>query len=747
MNAASSARRILVAALAAALVGLSGGAGAQTLGETLAADRHLFQDVIDLAGADEIAAVVKNLKENEKTKTLPFVVTLAATQGTKEAKSQIIGSLVEASGDSPDASAKQEARRAAVGSLTPATLDKLARIYTVARANLERECRSKRPRIHNIGTQAIYTFEPADSVRPPKAGQRAVRIPIDGYDLSPRCVTIGVQIGGTMQVTRWGAAEPEDKRDFFVTEPSVGHPDTANIILQEPFIDRLKTGDKVSVAVSVSNRYAKSETEQDRRVTFPKRIFTMYSVAEYRRLFLASRIGPHDFTAFPLPEDEAKGLFGPLVSRHYFVVRLSIRNTDADAKLVSTGMIRAAGTARVEPKASLKEPPYAVPVSVVPHSLSQIYKLVQDEEVDQPRARTFRGLELVGALATGIGAITSAGLQATRNLGFFTGIFIPESKKAWPDRWPGYQANIVNFAMPDLMKVPANSVADHKFLFFSKQEIDGLVSDPNLFAAGTILSGSRVQREDGKPDAFVISLEFDNLDIRFEKVFQVATVTTRDQALDLSTDLAKLLANMAEVKDWHSKDPKAQLGMMTTDDWNRLQGLLNEAVKAANLVAGKAALDAAETKSLQEKAFAPMGKLLDAVKPGDQTKALYVDLLGSGKFSEASLAAQTEKLRRVTQRLNAGADPEMMKDQVDEIAKVVNGNKTVLRFYQRMTRTLLDSEANLIAVRDALASMDKGGDTAPAKKKLTDAAEAIAKSYSDLRKTAPAEGEGVSFAF
>ena len=745
MNAASSARRILVAPLAAALVGLSGGAGAQTLSETLAADRHLFQDVINLAGDDAIAAVVEDLKENEKTKTLPFAVKLAATPVTKEAKRQIIGSLVEASADSADASAKQEARRTAVGSLTSETLDKLARVYTVARANLERECASKRPRIHNIGTQAIYTFESADSVRPLKAGERAVRIPIDGYDLSPRCVTIGVQIGGTMQVTRWGAAEPDkDKQDFFVTEPSVGHPDTANIILLEPFIDRLKTGDKVSVAVSVSNRYAKSETEQDRRVTFPKRIFTMYSVAEYRRLFLASRIGPHDFMAFPLPEEEAKGLFGPLVSRHYFVVRLSIRNTDAEAKLVSTGMIRAAGTARVEPKASLKEPAYAVPVSVVPHSLSQIYKLIQDEEVDQPRARTFRGLELFGALATGIGAITSAGLQATRNLGFFTGIFIPESKKAWPDRWPGYQANIVNFAMPDLMKVPSNSVADHKFLFFSKQEIDGLVSDPNLFAAGTILPGSKVQREDGKPDAFVISLEFDNLDIRFEKVFQVATVTTRDQTLDLGTDLAKLLANMAEVKDWYSSVPKAQLGM-TTADWTRLQNLLAEAETAANSLTGNAALDAAETKSLQEKAFATIRKLLNAMKAGDRTTALYVDLLGPGKFSEASLAAQTEKLRRVTQRLNAGADPEMMKDQVDEIAKVVNGNKTVLRFYQGLTRTLLDSEANLIAVRDALRSLGEGDTTAPTKKKLTDAAEAIAKSYSDFGKMAPAEG--VSFVF
>jgi hypothetical protein len=145
-----------------------------------------------------------------------------------------------------------------------------------------------------------------------------------------------------------------------------------------------------------------------------------------------------------------------------------------------------------------------------------------------------------------------------------------------------------------------------------------------------------------------------------------------------------------------------------------------------------------------------MRKLLDAMKPGEKKAgekktALYDDLLGAGKFSEVSLVAQPEKLRRVTQRLNAGADPDMMKDQADEIAKVVNGNKTALRFYQELTRTLLESEANLIAARDALASMDGGDTAAPTKKKLTDAAEAIAKSYSDLGKTTPAEG--VSFVF
>ena len=42
----------------------------------------------------------------------------------------------------------------------------------------------------------------------------------------------------------------------------------------------------------------------------------------------------------------------------------------------------------------------------------------------------------------------SFGIQAAKNVAFLTGIVIPEGKKLWSDRWPGYQRNIVNYAMP-----------------------------------------------------------------------------------------------------------------------------------------------------------------------------------------------------------------------------------------------------------------------------------------------------------
>src|SRR5262249_29033136 len=160
-----------------------------------------------------------------------------------------------------------------------------------------------------------------------------------------------------------------------------------------------------------------------------------------------------DMMAFPLPDHEIDSMFGPYVRNRYFVVRLSIRNTTADAKLISTGMIRAEGRAIVEPENN-EQPSYTVPVSIAPQSLDQIYTILDDEGVEMPRAWTFRSLEFIGALGSAWNAAFSNSLRVSKNLGLLTGVFIPEAQKLSPDRWPGYKRNIVQFAMPDLIKVP-----------------------------------------------------------------------------------------------------------------------------------------------------------------------------------------------------------------------------------------------------------------------------------------------------
>lgn len=714
--------------------------------DQLKADPYLFREVVDQAGGAAIKTLTAGMEE---TKLGAASSLKKAAEKEDMSSDEFLRKFKESLFDEPDDSErelenKRQARAKWIEQLASGSAKvSIADAYAAAVSKLKSDCGSKRPRIHNIGAQSILTFESAKSVRPSVAGERSVRIPIDGYDLDPRCVSLGVQLGGTMQVTRKGQTEKApDLKDFHVQLPTADQPDIANIVLLQPYIDRLKTGDKLSVSVSVSNRYASDGAEAGRRVTFPKRIFTLYEVEDYRKQFQSSRILPHDFAAFPLPEKEAEALFGPLVSKYYFVVRLSIRNTDVEAKLVSTGMIRATGSALILPKGAKdkKERVYTLPVTVVPHSLQQIYKLVQDEEVTQSRPTFFRGLELVGALAAGWQALAAdVTLQASRNIGFLTGVVIPEGKKAWPDRWPGYQANLVNFSMPDLLKVASNSVADHKFLFFSKQEIDGLVSDPNLFSTAadsmdTQRGGSNL-RDEFKPDAFVISLEFDNLDIRFEKVFQVATITSRDQLLDASSEATRLVAIMADGKDWYGSVPKAQLGMDKAE-FDRIAKLIQDVKNDGN----KSLLDPAKLPELT-KAISQLDKLTGTLKHGSNpTSSHYIDWYGTGKYNIDAVAAQADRVKRLIQRLNAGADADAMKDQMDEVLKVVNGGKTVVRFYQELANTYQNSEPHLNTIKNELPNMADANKKADAEQKISNAVAAINRGADDLAKVKPAEG-------
>ena len=78
------------------------------------------------------------------------------------------------------------------------------------------------------------------------------------------------------------------------------------------------------------------------------RDFTFYKVEDYRDRFVDRRIRPDDISAFPLPRDEVVDLFGHYVAGNYFVVRLSVRNTEAEEKIINSGMIRVSGRAMVE---------------------------------------------------------------------------------------------------------------------------------------------------------------------------------------------------------------------------------------------------------------------------------------------------------------------------------------------------------------------------------------------------------------
>lgn len=570
------------------------------------------------------------------------------------------------------------------------------------------ECAKKMPVIHTIGWSPTFTFESAQTPRPAKAGERAVRIPIEGYDLDQPCIAIDVNIEGTVPVSLYGDIKSKgDTPDFALTLPSEDKKDSLEIILLEPFIDRLHTGDKVAIKVSAANKFALPETtEADskdiyRRKSIARRVFVAYETEAFRTQVLRSRIRPDDINAFPLPENDIAALFGPLIAKNYFVVRVSVRNTESDAKIISTGMIRASGTAMIDPK--VPGPSFSVPVSVVPHSLTQIYSVLTDEEVDQPRHRTFRALEFIGALAAGAQGVFSYGAQAAKNVAMFTGIVVPETKKLWPDRWPGYQRNIVTYAMQDLVKVPANSVMDHKFLFFSKKELDGLVSDPNLFknispveqVLEMVTTGDRRSR--AKPDAFVIALAFDTLDIRFETMPVTLDLTSRDTLRDLVAQVAEQVRDVDLSGVWITTQPAVdtlKFGSYSVADSKKLKAALTA-------MAGVGASTDADVEKAKQNAKL-LQALAEGVEPTSNTSALATDLYAaSAKYGQASLAKAKLRVGELNQRVNGGADAEIAKDEINALKNTVMGSRDLLAFYKAVAGTLHDLAGTIDKVKAA----------------------------------------------
>jgi hypothetical protein len=394
-------------------------------------------------------------------------------------------------------------------------------------------------------------------------------------------------------------------------------------------------------------------------------------------------------------------------------------------------MIRASGTAMVEP-ANPIEPAFAVPVTVAPHSLQQVYSILTDEEVEQPRSRLFRGLEFVGALAAAAQGTFSFGAQAAKNVALFTGIVVPEGKKLWPDRWPGYQRNLVNYAMPDLLKVPSGSVVDHKFLFFSKKDVDGLISDANLFTVTDDTGVSRPisgERAGAKPKTFVISLAFDTLDVRFERVFPVAKFGTRDTLLSLSSQAADLGAQYDSMHRWiSSASPSETLQGLTRPEWDAAQ-------KAVKTLQGTTSKLPDALKDRIKSAASGAQALLDALAPkgtpaaGKDGNTLTSDLFSKAPTGEAAVSDAASRLKDILQRLNGGVDPELFSEDAASLGKTVEDATRAMAFYRGAATTL----KRLVASLQALAQASSSGDATAAATALSD----IEPALEDLKRNKP----------
>ena len=243
------------------------------------------------------------------------------------------------------------------------------------------------------------------------------------------------------------------------------------------------------------------------------RTFSLYAADDYRSLVLERQINIHNITACPLPFEEARRLFGKLVSEDYYALRLTLKNPSDKDQLVSLGMITAHGRALVTPAKDNKGiSDFTKYIQVAPQSQQQVYTMVQNGKVDLKREWFFRSLTFAGALATTYGTGFAASEDYVKAVALATGTVIPGLKELIPDKVPFHLLNIVNFGMPDLVKVPKGGSVDGKYLFFSRSKIQAVLQDPRT---GT----SELRKALNKPDPYsvrVVSLAFDTLQVPFE---------------------------------------------------------------------------------------------------------------------------------------------------------------------------------------------------------------------------------------
>ena len=542
--------------------------------------------------------------------------------------------------------------------------------------------------IHAIGIQSILTFQQGEQLR----------IPIEGKGLQDNDVCMTAEITGTapVQAEDWGFDQGLDKTN---------RSDLAALYLTPGYVKRLKSGDQITVhlfiarqstltngfttnivttttstkgavTTTILTKPVPTTTLSNNTTAFATRTFTVYE-ADYYRTHVATTMVPiYDIQAFPLPFQEAKFLFGPLVANSYFVVKLSVRNTQGEDKLINSGMIVASGRAIVKADGDI----FTLPIRVVPQSASHLYTILDDQEPYQWRAQFFRGLEFAGAIASATSVAFGGSPDLVKGIALGTGVLIPESKKLWTDPWPGYKRNIVSFSMPDLLKVPKGSVSGHKYLFFPRKDIEAIISDPTLFTSFLYLEkhfdfGNDLQA----PPVKVISLAFDSLEIPFEQV-----VSAGD--LDIFARLSKI---SQDIKVQEQALGEIQRGLSNTNFYFN-SNLSRGAV--SNFLSGINQIDISGLTNAADADFKSAVSNLAFIAKAFINQIYNDDLVKSPTAGLEMMKTYEQMLNNLSRSVLGGADGKTYESTLGSIESAIAESQAGIIFYQQCAILLTDEQ-------------------------------------------------------
>jgi hypothetical protein len=309
------------------------------------------------------------------------------------------------------------------------------------------------------------------------------------------------------------------------------------------------------------------------------RRFILYTPEGYRSKFLATRIPINQIKAFPLPDPLVDDFLGDKVREHFYVVALTIQNDAEQDRLINTGIINAYGRAIIFPlKKDGGQQPFTIPVQVAPESLEQVYAIISDSKPYRTREWIFRGLDFAGELSTAIATGFKGSPDLIRALGVYTGVGIPSFQKFWPDPVPNYLRNIVSFGMPELVKVPQHGSVGYKLLFFSKDTLHSLISDPSLFTfTRKFWKLPPWDKTLDGPDQVVIYTSFDTIEVPFENVVAPAEGTVESRLRKVIQEANALNAFLDDLQPWLSDNQDAEFTdsrYMTKKRWSELNTAL-----------------------------------------------------------------------------------------------------------------------------------------------------------------------------
>lgn len=601
-------------------------------------------------------------------------------------------------------------------------------------------CDKLHPRIQQIGDDSILTFE-GPATAPDAAGaRRELIIPVEGRDLFNDCIAMGIFVSGTVPAQK--------DRDWEIVKPRP-QGDVLGVKLTSFYLDRVKSGDRIAIHVLISDTPERRLVSNKSFRHYIVRRFTLYETQYYRDKVLANQVPLHEVEAFPLPEEEAEALFGQAVSNNFFAVRLTVTNTRDFDKLINTGLIVARGRALVEPLEETLDPPetarvlrYTIPVAVTPQSDKQMFTVLDDRQPFTTRNWVFRGLDFAGALATATVAAFSGSKDLAQGVGLLTGTVTPGLREVFPDRYTAYKRNMVAYAMPELIKIPRRASVGHRYLFFSKNKIQGLILNQELYgrfesvsqpadpeAYEPLLRSTEIPKP---PKVALVSLQFDHLEISFERVVGNLEMSVRDRVAAVEMEIQRKWIEIERLQEnWLSvdknNDGKTDPGRESTEflagmTHPHLLAVAKNAKAAVDLLQ-PLATDAARRKAAKDYQDALREKAdLEKASPRDETKiaaakkklealekdgrragaiikaseaALYLadavaaltpgriklDLLDNKTYGLAAVKGFKTSIQEISTAIVGGRDPDLLDTQVKAIEGKISLLGQALRFY------------------------------------------------------------------